>query len=98
MARRRAAATPLSLSMDMMALGWEASTVIGLRMMMLAAGGARAEAEALRMVEEKVAAAADLQFRAMTGGLGHHPVAVGSASVARLRRAVRANARRLRTR
>ena len=85
----------LGVSLNAWALGVEASTVIGLRMMKMAAGGAAAELEAGRMVGEKVEAAVALQMRAMTVGLG--PTAHGAAgkSIAHYRRKVRANRRRL---
>jgi hypothetical protein len=44
------------LSMDMWMLGLESSSVIALRTMKLAAGGAAAQLEAERMVSEKVSA------------------------------------------
>jgi hypothetical protein len=58
------------LGMDAMALGMEASTVIGLRTMKIAAGGSAAATESERMVSEKIDAAMDLQTMAMTGALG----------------------------
>jgi hypothetical protein len=45
-------------------LGIEAHSVIALRMMRLAAGGARGRAEARRMVAEKVGAVAEAQTAA----------------------------------
>jgi hypothetical protein len=80
---------------DAWALSLEASTVIGLRTMKLAAGGAAADAEALSMVTEKVLAGLALQTRAMTGGLGLTPQAVAAGALSHYRRKVRANRRRL---
>ncbi len=83
------------LAFDSWALGLEASTVIGLRMMKLAAGGAAAQAEAQLMVSEKLAAGLALQTMAATGKLGASGPAIASGSLAHLRRKVRANRRRL---
>jgi hypothetical protein len=47
----------MSLAMKAWQIGLEAQSVIILRMLRLAAGGARAEAEANRMVTEKILAA-----------------------------------------
>ena len=81
--------------MDSWALGMEASTVIGLRTLKLAAGGAAAQREAELMVDEKVRAAAALQFKAMTGGLGVTPDVATRKVLAHYRRKVRANRHRL---
>lgn len=51
------------------AMGLEASTVIGLRTMKIAAGGPGAQAEIDLMVSEKVTAAMTLPMLAMTGQL-----------------------------
>jgi hypothetical protein len=47
-----------ALSLKTVQMGMEAQSVIALRMLRMAAGGARAEAEVGRMVSEKVVAAA----------------------------------------
>lgn len=93
MARRKDPWT--SLAFDTWALGFEASSVIGLRMLKLAAGGAAAQAEAELMVSEKVAAGVTLPMLAMTGQLGASAPAIASGSLAHLRKKVRANRRRL---
>jgi len=93
MAKRRDPWT--SLAFDSWSLGIEASAVIGLRMMKLAAGGAAAQAEAQLMVGEKVAASMTLPMLAMTGQLGASGPAIAAGSLAHLRRKVRANRRRL---
>jgi hypothetical protein len=93
MARRLPA--HLRLGLDTWSLGVEAASVIGLRMLRLAAGGAGAQVEANRMVTEKIAAAADLQRMAMTGALGSTATAAASRTLAHYRRKVRANRRRL---
>jgi hypothetical protein len=76
-------------------LGLEASVVVGQRTLKLAAGGAAAEAEAERMVSEKVDASLALQARALTGRLGATPQGAATAIVSHYRRKVRANRRRL---
>lgn len=93
MARRKDPWT--SLAFDTWSLGLEASSVIGLRMMKLAAGGAAAQAEAQRMVSEKATAGMMLPMLAATGQLGATGPAIASKSLAHLRRKVRANRRRL---
>ena len=81
--------------MDAMTLGVEASTVIALRGMKIAAGGPAADAEAKRMVQEKVEAAMALQTLALTGALGWSAPGITSKTIAHYRRRVRANRRRL---
>lgn len=76
-------------------LGAEASSVVALRTLKLAAGGAAASAEAERMVSEKVAAAMELSQQAMLGQFGTTMPGIGSKAVAGYRRKVRANQRRL---
>lgn len=76
-------------------LAYEASVVVFLRMNILALGGKAAQTEARRLVEEKVAAAASLQLRAITGGLGQTVDKVSGRTLSHYRRKVRANQRRL---
>jgi hypothetical protein len=76
-------------------LGLEASSVIALRMMKIAAGGAAAEAEAQRMVSEKIEAGLALQSLFLTGGLGLTAPRVAHKTIAHYRRKVRANRYRL---
>lgn len=85
----------IRLTLDAWGLGLEASSVIGLRVLKLAAGGAAAQAEAVRMVSEKAEAGAALQAMALSGALG--PTAHGAAAktLKHYRRKVRANRRRL---
>jgi hypothetical protein len=85
----------LGLGVDAWALGFEASTVIGLRMMKLAAGGAAAQAEASLMLREKIEAGLALQAQALTGGLGSTPQMAAARTLKHYRRKVRANRRRL---
>ena len=72
-----------TLTMDTAMLALESQQVIGMRLAMLATGGTAAQAEAERMVTEKIAAAG-----VATGG-------TAAGVVAGYRRKVRANARRL---
>lgn len=76
------------LGLDTTLLAFEAQAVIGLRMAKLAAGGTAAQAEAQRMVSEKVVAAGEAAMQLATG-------ASTGAVVAGYRRKVRANHRRL---
>ncbi len=85
----------LGLGLDAFALGMEASAVIGLRAMKIAAGGADGEAEARRMIAEKVDAAVALQTLALTGGLGFSAPSAAAKTITHYRRRVRANRRRL---
>lgn len=73
----------------------EASAVIGLRTMKIAAGGAEAQVEASRMVTEKIESLWSLQASAMTGALGSSPHQATRKTIAHYRRKVRANKRRL---
>jgi hypothetical protein len=93
MARRR---NPwIDLARDSWALGLEASSVIGLRSLRIAAGGPSADAETRRMLSEKAEAAAVWQMLALTGGLGVTAPAAASKTLRHYRRKVRANRRRL---
>lgn len=85
----------LGIGFDAWALAFEASSVIGLRSLKLAAGGAAAEAEAARMVSEKVESSLLLQGKALSGGLGGTPASAAARTLAHYRRKVRANRRRL---
>jgi hypothetical protein len=85
----------LRIGFDAWALAFEASSVIGLRALRIAAGGASAEAETRRMFSEKIEAGMALQVKALSGALG--PTAPGAAArtLQHYRRKVRANRRRL---
>ncbi|NEU13740.1 hypothetical protein G3T14_16600 [Methylobacterium sp. BTF04] len=76
------------LGMDATLLALESQQVIGLRMAKLSLGGAAAQAEAQRMVSEKIAAANEAAVLMATGGSTQ-------TIVAGYRRKVRANVRRL---
>ena len=81
----------IRLSLDATMLAVEAQTVVGLRLMMLGAGGAAAQAEAHRMIAEKTSAFVEAATTLAMGGTAH-------SVVAGYRKHVRANARRLRRR
>jgi hypothetical protein len=81
--------------MDAWLLTVEVSSVMALRMLKASAGGAAAEAEASRMVNEKIDAGLALQAKAMTGRLGSTPYGVASNVITHYRRKVKANRRRL---
>lgn len=84
-----------SIGFDTWLLGFEAASVIGLRTLKLAGGGAAAVREADLMVREKLAAAATLHIQAATGQLGTTPAAAARKTVAHYRKKIRANRRRL---
>jgi hypothetical protein len=85
----------LRVGLNAWALGLEASTVIGLRALRLAQGGAKAEQEASLMVTEKLAAAQELAQAGATGALGSSAPAIATRVLKRYRQKVRANRRRL---
>ena len=85
----------LGIGRSAWSLGIEASAVIGLRTLKIAAGGTAGEAEARRMVSEKIDAGFALQTLALAGGLGFTPHGAAAKTLAHYRRKVRANRRRL---
>ena len=86
----------LGLALKAFELGIEAQSVIALRMMRLAAGGARGRAEANRMVAEKVGALAEAQTAAAAAILtGRREKIVAGKVLNTYKKRVRANRRRL---
>jgi hypothetical protein len=86
----------LSFGLKAWQVGPEAQSVIALRMQRLAAGGARAEAEASRMVTEKILAAGEAQMSAAAAAVrGHKKHVVAGKALNAYRKRVRANRRRL---
>ena len=86
----------LSIGLRAWQIGLEAQSVIALRVLRMAAGGPRAEAEASRMVTEKMLAASEAQMAAAAAtvrGAKNHVGAGKALNVYRKR--VRANRRRL---
>ena len=84
-----------SLAWQSWSLAVDASAVIAMRL----AGFARLEedslVEAQRMISEKIEAAAFIQTKALTGGLGRSPAAGAQKVVSHYRKAVAKNRRRL---
>jgi hypothetical protein len=85
-----------SLACKTIELGFEAQSVIALRMMRLAAGGARASTEAQRMIADKIAAGIEAQAVVVSSFAAGHSDTVVAGEVLRIvKRRVRANKRRL---
>jgi hypothetical protein len=85
-----------ALSLNALQMGIEAQTVIALRMLRLASGGALMKAEASRMATEKVAAAVEAQTVAAVATIsGRPPHVVANKALKVLKKRVRANKRRL---
>ena len=82
------------LTFDAWRLTMEANAVIAQRTLLFATGGAT-QAEASRMVAEKIDSTMALQTLAFTGGLGATPQQAARKTLAHYRRKVRANRRRL---
>jgi hypothetical protein len=88
--------SPFGIFADMSRLAFEANFVIGLRMMKLASGGPAAASEAQLMVMEKIRTASTLAIEnsfALATGKSLH--SVGKSSIAKYRKAVKANHTRL---
>ena len=87
----------ISFGMKAWQIGLEAQSVIALCMLRLAAGGSlRAEAEASRMVTEKILAAGEAQVAAATAAVrGHKKHVVAGKALNAYSKRVRANRRRL---
>ena len=85
----------MNLGWEAWALGLEAASVIQMRTLKIATGGSGADAEALRMVSEKVDAAMALNTMAITGALGLTPASAAAKTLRHYRRKVRANRKRL---
>ena len=85
----------LNVGMDSWLLGAEASAVIGLRTMRLAAGGDAGAREASLMVTEKIGAALELQARLLGKGLSLTPLSGTQQVLRHYRGKVAANQRRL---
>ena len=84
----------LALTLKAIQMGAEAQSVIALRMLRLA--GHRMEAEATRMVTEKVATATEAQLVTAAAAISGSPQhVVANKTLKALRKRVRANKRRL---
>jgi hypothetical protein len=85
----------VSFGMKACQIGLEAQTVIALRMIRLATGGARAEAEASRMVTEKMMASSEAYVNAGIAAMrGDEDHVVAGKMLKVYRKRVRANRRR----
>ena len=84
----------LELSLKAVHMGMEAQSVIALRMLRLATGGARMEAEASRILTDKVAAAEAKAVAAVSALNGRSPRVVVSQAPRVVKKRVRANKRR----
>jgi hypothetical protein len=85
-----------ALSLKAVEMGMEAQSVIALRILRMATGGGRAEAEANRMVTEKVTAAAEAQAVASVAAISGKPQhVVANKALKVFKKRVRANRRRL---
>lgn len=85
----------LDLAFRSFQLGAEAQTVMALRMMKLAAGGAAATTESQLMITEKIEAATTAQTHLAIGMMTGTGAQGARRAVAHYRRKVRANRRRL---
>jgi hypothetical protein len=86
----------LTLSFNLWRLGVEAQTVMALRVMRLAAGGAAAQREAGRMVSEKGVAALEAGMAAgIAAATGKKHPAIARKVIGGYRKRIRANRRRL---
>jgi len=84
------------LTMQAAVTGFEAQSVMALRFMRLAAGGARARSEASRMITEKVTALGEAQSAAVRAAIKGDKSHRASTKVLRVyKRRVRKNRRRL---
>ena len=84
----------LALSFKVFQLGIEAQSVVALRMMRLASGGAGTQAEMGRMMVEKAAAVTEAQFAAATAAVaGSKDHVIAGKALKVFRRRVRANRR-----
>ena len=84
-----------SAGLDLAAFGADAASVIGLRLLRIAAGGRAGRKEAKLMVTEKIAALAQVQWNLMTGVYGFTPQSMTQGVGDHYARAVRANRKRL---
>jgi len=84
------------LTMRAFQLSWEAQNVIALRMLRLASGDVRGQAELNRMVVEKITAAAEAQVAAAVAMMnGHKDHVIAGKALTVYKKRVRANRRRL---
>lgn len=83
-------------ALDLMRFGFDAWSVMALRIAKIAAGGPAATVEAQRMISEKATAAIEAQVAAGLALVGGHDgAAAGNKALAVYKKHVRANRRRL---
>jgi hypothetical protein len=82
-----------SLGLKALQMGAEAQSVIALRMIQFAAGGSRVEAEATRMITEKIVEAQAAAVTATLRGSPQHVIA--KRALTPMRKRVSANKRRI---
>jgi hypothetical protein len=86
----------LRLGFKAFQIGADAQNVVALRLLRLAAGGARAEAEASHMVGEKILAAGEAQVTAAAAAMrGRRKHVIVGKALNIYRKRIRANRRRL---
>jgi hypothetical protein len=85
----------MRLSLSTASLWWEASRVIGMRMVLLSTGGDKASEEYARLIPEKVAALIDAQLSIGTDIMLGRGAGSAHKTVSLYRRRVRSNYRRL---
>jgi hypothetical protein len=86
----------LAFSFKAAQLGWEAQNVIALRLLRLAAGGTQGQAEASRMMVEKIASVAEAQATAAAAVIaGNKDHVIAGKTLRVFEKRVRANKRRL---
>jgi hypothetical protein len=86
----------IALSAQAARMCWDAQAVMFLRCLRIAQGGAKAEAETMRMMTEKVAALAEAQLTATAGALtGSKKQAIAKRALGVYAKRVRRNRRRL---
>ena len=84
-----------ALSFQAARFGWEMQSVIALRLMRLAGGGASAQSEARRIGTEKMAALAEAQTSATTVAISGNGPEVAKKALNVYKKRVRGNKRRL---
>jgi hypothetical protein len=85
-----------ALTFKMAELGFEAQNIVALRLMRLAAGGSSGQAEATRMVGEKISALGEAHIAGTTAVVKRRSVNVVAQKIIRIyEKRIRANRRRL---
>jgi hypothetical protein len=85
-----------SLTCKFAGLGFEAQNVVVLRLMRLAAGGTSGQAEATRMISEKISALGEVRRTGTTAVIAGRPANVVAQKILRIyEKRIRANRRRL---